>query len=126
MSGEGTVPEGKKEACKTYVEQTKLLVTLASAFIVAPAAALALVKQDSLPAFASNYTFCLFLWAEGLFVGSVLAGYVVLGAIAGSQDENKFDVYRKMVIFPSWLQIFLYLLGLWKFSQFLAKIIGLT
>ena len=30
--------DGKKDACSTYIEQTKLLVTLASVFVVAPAA----------------------------------------------------------------------------------------
>ena len=37
--------DGKKEACKTYIEQTKLLVTLASAFIFAPAVLIPLFKD---------------------------------------------------------------------------------
>jgi len=42
------VPEGKKEACKTYLEQTKLLVTLASAFLFAPAALIGILKDKPL------------------------------------------------------------------------------
>jgi hypothetical protein len=48
-----TVSEGKKEASKTYLEQTKLLVTLSSAFLFAPAGlsllGLLLLRFFSLP-----------------------------------------------------------------------------
>jgi len=36
--------ENRKEACKTYIEQTKLLVTLASVFLMAPAAFFSLMN----------------------------------------------------------------------------------
>jgi len=39
------VSDSKKEACKTYIEQTKLLVTLASAFLFAPAALIGILKD---------------------------------------------------------------------------------
>ena len=51
MTGSDDALEGKKDACNTYVEQTKLLVTLASVFVVAPAAVIPLFHgMDSLDA----------------------------------------------------------------------------
>jgi hypothetical protein len=34
MSSPAAIPEGKREACKTYMVQTKLLVALASTFLL--------------------------------------------------------------------------------------------
>ncbi len=67
--------EDKKEACKTYIEQTKLLVTLSSAFLVAPAAIHAFIKHTGIT---------IFIFAEVCFISSVLMGYVVLGTLSGS------------------------------------------
>src|SRR2546430_4416380 len=46
--------------------------------------------------------------AEALFVLSVLAGYIVLGSLVGSQDEGKFDVFRTATRLWSLLQFGLY------------------
>ena len=71
--------ENKKEALKTFVDQTKLLMTLASAFIVAPAAA---------KAFVENFLDWRIIVAEILFLISVLFSYIVLGTISGSQHKG--------------------------------------
>lgn len=75
--GGGTTADkiGGQEVCRTFIEQTKLLVTLASAFVVAPAAVLA---------FSQLRFAWLIVFGEALFILSVLAGYVALGAVAGS------------------------------------------
>jgi len=95
------------EAIKTYVEQTKLLVTLSSLFIVAPAAAM---KE-----FATS-DFSLFIATEGCFVGSVLLGYLVFGSISGSQDSGDFNVYRVATRVFSLVQFGLFLTGLILFA----------
>jgi hypothetical protein len=79
MSGDSS--EGKKEAVKTYVEQTKLLVTLASAFLFAPPTLIAIVK-DRPTAHVTPAQFRWFVAAEALFILSVLAGYLVLASSA--------------------------------------------
>jgi hypothetical protein len=113
--------DGPKEACKTYLEQTKLLVTLASAFVVAPAATIPLfVGKDRLQ--ATTAMLSCFLGAEMFFVFSVLSGYLVLGTIAGSQQANQFDVYRPATMFLSRAQIFCYLAGLGLFVAFLRLV----
>jgi hypothetical protein len=115
--------DGPKEACKTYIEQTKLLVTLASAFVVAPAAIAAFfVGKDTIPATAEMVL--RLLWAEGFFVGSVLTGYLILASIAGSQQANIFDVYRPATRILSWLQIGAYIIGLIFFVSFLRLVIS--
>lgn len=106
-----TSDDGKKEAVKTYLEQTKLLVTLASAFILAPAGLVAVLKERTTVGLASSQLFW-FVIAEVLFIASVMAGYVVLGTIAGSQDANRYDVYRLATRCASLAQITAYLFGL--------------
>jgi len=95
--------EGKKDACKTYIEQTKLLVTLSSTFVIAPAAARQFIKDTSL---------LLFVFAEICFIISVLMGYFVMGSISGSQQLNEYNVYRKATMNLSRLQLGFYLIGL--------------
>lgn len=106
--------EGKKEACKTYIEQTKLLVTLASAFLFAPPALVTILK-DKNAAGLDRCTMIWFLAIEGLFIISVLSGYCVLGSLAGSQDEGSFDVFRKATRLLSLAQFVLYILGIVAF-----------
>jgi hypothetical protein len=93
----------RQEACKTFIEQTKLLTSLASAFIIAPAV-------------VSNFLKASLIWpiiaAELLFVVSVLAGYIALGAIAGSQHRGNPDVHRPAV-------------RLWGLTQFIAYLGGI-
>jgi hypothetical protein len=108
-----TVLENRKEAWNTFVEQTKLLVTLASAFVRAP------------PALKIILELRIDLWvfiAEALFVLSVLSGYFALATITGSQFEGEFNVYRKAARLSDLAQFFSYLLGLcgflyWVFSK---------
>lgn len=97
------------EACKTYIEQTKLLVTLASAFVVAP---VAIVALDATRLEALRPHVCAVLSAESLFVLSVLAGYFVLGSLAGSQHNGTFNVYRSFTMIASLIQLSAYLVGL--------------
>jgi hypothetical protein len=109
-------PDDGKEACKTYVEQTKLLVTLASGFILAPPALLSIIgANDPMLAFSVADT-GRFVATESLFVLSVLMGYLTLGSISGSQDEGEYDVYRTATLRLSRLQILFYLIGLGVFA----------
>ena len=102
---------GKQEAAKTYVEQTKLLVTLASAFLLAPVGLVALLK-DRAAIGLTSYQTTSFVIAEILFVLSVLSGYVVLGCVTGSQDDGSFDVFRRATRCSSLAQLAFYVLGL--------------
>jgi hypothetical protein len=113
--------ENRIEACKTYIEQTKLLVTLASAFILAPAAVIAL---DPAKLAAVRPHLCLVLAAECEFVASVLAGYFVLATVAGSQSSGTFDVYRPATRVSSIVQIITYLLGLAHVAWLISRVIA--
>jgi hypothetical protein len=110
--------DGKKEACKTYVEQTKLLVALSSAFLVAPPVVLV---RTSNQAVLSGQSFWWFVATEFCFVISVLLGYAVLASIAGSQDEGTYDVYRLATRTLSLLQLFSYLSRLVLFVVLIVK-----
>jgi hypothetical protein len=92
-----------KDSIKTYIEQTKLLVTLASAFIIAPAATFTLVPNANL---------YLLIFSELFFVLSVISGYIVLASISGFQALNKYDVHRPATRNSSLFQIIFYLLGI--------------
>lgn len=113
--------DNKKAACETYIEQTKLLVTLASAFLLAPAGLVALVRPEK-PNGLNRQDIIVFIVAEALFILSVLLGYVVLGTIAGSQDEGKFDVYRKATMICSLLQLASYISGLGIFVYLIIRL----
>jgi hypothetical protein len=95
--------EHHKDSCKTYIEQTKLLVTLASAFIIAPAVTYTLVPT-------TNILFLIL--SEILFVLSVISGYVVLATISGSQALNDYDVHRTATRYSSLFQLAFYIVGL--------------
>ncbi len=110
--------EGRSEACKTYIEQTKLLVTLASAFLIAPAV---VIVRTSGQAVLQHRAFWWFVSTEVCFVFSVLMGYFVLGSIAGSQDDGSFDVYRSATRGLSISQLISYLLGLVLFIVLIIK-----
>jgi hypothetical protein len=103
--------EGRKEAVKTYVEQTKLLVALASAFLIAPPALVAIFKDGSLISITPAKGRWL-MGAEIGFVVSVIAGYIVLASIAGRQHAGEFNVYRPVTRWFSIIQFLFYLLGL--------------
>jgi hypothetical protein len=123
MNQSPNVPEGRKEACKTYLEQTKLLVTLASAFLFAPASLVAILK-DRLTAHLSVSDIRWFVAAEVCFVASVLLGYIVLGSLTGSQDSGAFDVFRAATRYTSLAQFFFYLVGLCTFIGFAVHLVS--
>jgi hypothetical protein len=104
--------DDKKIACNTFVEQTKLLTSLASAFIVAPA----VVK---------GFTDLVLGWqvfgAEILFVISVLGGYFTLAAITGTQFKGIYNVYRPAIQWGGRIQFFAYVFGIALFGWWLAS-----
>lgn len=109
--------DDRKESVKTYIEQTKLLVTLASAFVVAPVVLSSAIKGE-LGSALSHRQFWTFVAAEVLFILSVLLGYIVLATIAGSQVLGEHWVYRPATKLSSLLQIAAYVLGLAFFIIF--------
>ncbi|CDZ68155.1 Hypothetical protein NGAL_HAMBI2605_64390 [Neorhizobium galegae bv. orientalis] len=115
--------DDRKESVKTYIEQTKLLVTLASAFVVAPTALVSVVKDRLAVPLSSEQLFT-FVAAEILFILSVLLGYVVLGTLAGSQVRGEYWVYRNATMRSSLFQIGFYLAGLLAFMVFAYRIIA--
>ena len=115
--------EGQKESVKTYIEQTKLLVTLSSAFLFAPAGLVGILK-DRTSAGLNASAFWLFIAAEIFFIVSVLAGYIVLASLAGSQAAGKFNVYRRATRISSLVQFFAYLGGLTVFIVLAIKLIN--
>jgi hypothetical protein len=112
---------GKAEALKTFIEQTKLLVSLASGFVLAPPAVLSLFRKSDGNALGL-VPWCRFFWAESLLVGSILAGYVVLGTVAGSQHRGEYNVHRPATRVSSIVQLLLYLAGIVVFL-FMTKAI---
>ena len=71
------------ESQKTYMEQTKLLVTLSSSFIIAPPILVLVIKDDVIQLNTSQKW--LFLVSESFFVLSVLSAYLVFSSISGGQ-----------------------------------------
>jgi hypothetical protein len=118
-----TVSEGRKEAWKTYLEQTKLLVTLASAFLFAPAALIGILKERSGLHIKTAFLHDLLI-AEFCLLVSVVAGYVTIATVAGSQDRGDFDVFRFATRVASLIQFGSYILGVFVlllFSYFLLR-----
>jgi hypothetical protein len=109
----GDLPN-KQEACKTVIEQTKLLVALASGFLIAPAALVSYTAQRQGPR-TGVVSFKAFVGAELFFISSVLAGYVVLGTIAGTQNSGDYNVYRPATRLFSVFQLGFYAIGLLAF-----------
>jgi hypothetical protein len=92
----------KNDACKTYLEQTKLLVTLSSAFIIAPAFFTDEIKiTNPFP-----------IWMELFFIASVFCGYIVFGTITGTQSKGVFNVYNTGTRIFSLIQIAFFIVGL--------------
>jgi len=117
--------DGAKEACKTFIDQTKLLVTLASAFIVAPAAMVTLFKGTASLTVTRELVHA-FIGAESSFVLSVFLGYWVLATIAGTQYTNEYNLYRPATRLFSILQILAYVVGLGIFMKFMLLILEQT
>ena len=117
-----TVPEGKKEACKTYIEQTKLLVALASVFLVAPVVFLTATRPPAGET-VGGVAIALLIVSELSFILSVLFGYVVLGSVAGSQESGEFNIYRPATRTFSLLELGAYLLGLALFIALVVNVL---
>jgi len=107
-------PDDHKEACKTFLDQTKQLITLASAFLFAPAGFVALVKDTA--ALQHTDKIALFIAAESCFILSVIFGYVTMGTIAGTQHDGSNDVYRAATRGFSLAQFGTYVIGLVVFG----------
>lgn len=107
MSDQTNELDHRKSACKTFTEQTKLLMSLASAFILAPAV-------------VANFVDFRLTWqivvAEILFVLSLLASYLTLGALTGTQFKGEFNVYRPAIMWFGRVQFVAYLIGIGLFG----------
>ena len=122
--------EGRKEALKTFIEQTKILITLASGFVLAPPAVLSFLRKPAptpSPGCAvppvSALPWHRFSWAEGLLVASILFGYLVLSTIAGSQHQGDYVVHRRATRVCSVFQIVLYLAGVLLFLTMIPALL---
>ncbi len=91
-------PEDLREAAKTYTEQTKLFVGLASALGVA---------QVFTGADAAHRCYVVLMIV--LLIVSVLCGYFTLGALAGTQYEGEYNIYRPAIRITSILQVVAFL-----------------
>ena len=111
MGNSNALLQNKKDACKTFVEQTKLLVALSSAFVIAPAAVKVFLELKGYFTLVS---------AELSFIVSVLLGDAVLGTVAGSQFKGDYDVYRTATRVASLLQLVFYVIGLILFVVIIA------
>jgi uncharacterized membrane protein YhaH (DUF805 family) len=120
--GQANPKEHQIKACETFVEQTKLLMTLASGFLFGPAGAAVLFKKTHDTSLNGTQIW-LFLVSEVLFVLSVLAGYLTMGSITGSMAKGDFDVYRPAVMRFGLLQFVAYFAGL---VLFIAMAVSLT
>ena len=116
------IEEGRKDSVKTFSEQTKILITLASGFVLAPPAVLSFFRKPDGKAIPS-LPWWRFIWAESLLVVSILAGYLVLSTIAGYQHEGVYDVDRPATRVCSVLQIALYLLGVILFLTMIPALL---
>lgn len=113
---------GKEEALRTFIEQTKLLVSLASGFVLAPPAVLSFLRRPD-GKIPPVLPWGRFISAEALLISSILAGFVVLGTVAGSQYDGSFDVYRPATRISSLCQLFLYLAGIATFLCMIPALI---
>jgi hypothetical protein len=85
---------GKKEACRTSIEQVKIIVYLALVFIL----------STNLLMLYKTPNWNLYL-AESSLILSILFGFTTLGSIAGFQSLEKYDVYRPATRIGSILQL---------------------
>jgi hypothetical protein len=70
------------------------------------------ILKDRGTAGVTGWELRLFIAAEVCFILSVLAGYVVLGSLTGSQYDGHFDVYRPTTFWVSRFQFATYVIGL--------------
>lgn len=114
--------QDRQEACKTFLEQTKQLITLASAFLFAPAAFVTLAKdlEQMKRVATSGY----FLGAEFCFILSVVLGYVTIGTIAGTQNDGTYNVFRLATRVSSGAQFVTYVLGIVVFALLVRRFLS--
>lgn len=113
-------PQGRQDACKTFLDQTKQLITLASAFLFAPAAIVTWGK--ALDSAKLSLVIPWFVGAEACFVLSVILGYITIGTIAGTQNDGTYNVFRVATRGFSIAQFFFYLLGIVVFGVLMFKL----
>ena len=122
QSGHTQAPNlsGKQDACKTFLDQTKQLITLASAFLFAPAATFTFFKDANSVGIGSLLGW--FIAAEFFLVASVIAGYVTIGAIAGTQNSGEYDVFRPALRKWALVQFGSYVIGVILFAVLLVEL----
>ena len=113
-------PQGRQDACKTFLDQTKQLITLASAFLFAPAAIV--TWGTSLNSAKLSSVIPWFVAAEACFVLSVILGYITIGTIAGTQNDGTYNVFRVATRGFSLAQFLFYLLGIVIFGILMFKL----
>jgi predicted lysophospholipase L1 biosynthesis ABC-type transport system permease subunit len=111
-----------QEACKTFLDQTKQLITLASAFLFAPAAFVTLEKD--LAGIKQAGVWPWFLVVEACFVISVVLGYVTIGTIAGTQNDGTYNVFRTATRLFSLAQFCSYIAGVAVFGILVTRLVA--
>src|SRR6266576_3154777 len=105
---------GQKEAVKTYLEQVKVITALATTLLLTPNVLLTLEKQDTArTALALNLPNwkCWLIGGNLAFLLAIILTYFVYATIAGSLDENKFNINRTATRFFSIAQFIALLAG---------------
>lgn len=118
-----TVMDSKKEECQIYIKQTKLFMTLTSAFLFAPVA-LVMILKDKSAAELDGSTLAWFVAVEILFACSVLSGYIALNSLFKSQDNGSFDAFCKTTRLFSVLQFRLFVAGIVCSAALAVQFIG--
>lgn len=97
--------DGRAEALKTFIEQTKLLVTLASGFLVAPAAAVSLLKSSEGTSI-THLSLRLFLAAEIALIVFDSRFHVLNTYIDPDRRGSSDDIVKRLdqIEFTNWLE----------------------
>ena len=119
VTAAAAAPTGRQEACKTFLEQTKQLISLASAFLFAPAAIVTWGKDLATPMWVGAVPW--FVGIEACFVLSVICGYVTIGTIAGTQNDETYNVFRKATRGFSIAQFVSYVAGIVLFGELIIR-----
>jgi hypothetical protein len=110
----------RQAACDTFLDQTKQLMTLASAFVFAPAAVVGWTSA-TISAQLKEHLDSL-IWVESVFLLSLICGYVTIGTIAGTQNSGQYDVYRPAPRVAANAQFALYVVALFLFGRFVIQL----
>lgn len=117
--------DSKKEECQIYIKQTKLFMTLTSAFLLAPVALVMTLKDKSATGFDGS-ALAWFAGVEALFACSVLSGFIVLDSLAKPQNDGSFDAFGKTTRLFSILQFRLFVAGIVCSAALAAQLIGVS